>query len=76
MPIGVSFSDQTIRVQIDDSGIVHMEIPTGDSAIHMAFPVSQLIKNMAACNRALANWQKRGRKSAVVSFRQDAAESA
>lgn len=74
MQTGVSFSDQTIRVQIDGNGIVHIEIPTGDAVINMAFPVSQLIKNMAACKRALVEWDRRDRRAGVVPIRRGLAE--
>jgi hypothetical protein len=67
---GVAFSDQTIRVTIDGNGIVHMDIPTGDSTIFMAFPVSQLIKNVAVCKRAITEWERRESPGQVVPFAQ------
>jgi hypothetical protein len=66
MERGVAFSDQTIRVTIDDYDIVHMEIPTGDVVICMAFPVPQLYKNIAASKRALTEWERRQRQAKVV----------
>jgi hypothetical protein len=67
---GVRFSDQTIKVAIDGNGIVHMDIPTGDTTILMAFPVSQLIKNVAVCKRAIAEWERREGPGRVVPFSQ------
>jgi hypothetical protein len=77
MDIGVAFSDQTIRVEIDGNGIVHMEIPSGDTHISMAFPVSQLVKNVAACNAALSKWrvEQSGKVERLDAWRSHAASS-
>jgi hypothetical protein len=54
-----AFSDDTITVDIDGHGIVHMGIPSGGGSVSMAFPVNQLIKNMLVCEAAIAKWHLR-----------------
>jgi hypothetical protein len=77
MEHGVAFSDQTVGVTVDGNGIAHLDIPSGKATICVAIPVSQLIRNMAACNKAIAEWRvdQSGKVEYLDEWRSHAASS-
>lgn len=50
------FSKEACTCEIE-AGVATVSVTTGDSEIAIAMPVATLLRNLAACQAAIADWQ-------------------